>query len=83
MNPLTRIVFCAVIAVSMPPAIAAAPQTISGAISVEPRAIGAGHVMVFRFDSPITAEGAATALDAALNAAATVTLTRAGQALRP
>ncbi len=53
-------------------------QPISGPISVEPRAIGAGHVVVFRFDSPITAEGAATALDAALNAAATVTLTRAG-----
>ena len=53
-------------------------QPITGTITVEPRAIGAGHMVVFRFDSPITAEGAATALDAALNSAATVTLSRAG-----
>ena len=53
-------------------------QPITGTITVEPRAIGAGHMVVFRFDSAITAEGAATALDAALNSAATVTLSRAG-----
>jgi hypothetical protein len=53
-------------------------QPISGSITVEPRAIGAGHMIVFRFDNLITAEGAATALDAALNSAATVTLSRAG-----
>ena len=53
-------------------------QPISGSITVEPRVIGAGHMVVFRFDNAITAEGAATALDAALNSAATVTLTRAG-----
>lgn len=53
-------------------------QPITGTITVEPRAIGAGHIIVFRFDGAITAEGAATALDAALNSAATVTLSRAG-----
>ena len=51
---------------------------ITGTITVEPRAIGGGHTLVFRFDSAITAEGAATALDAALNSAATVTLSRSG-----
>ncbi|MEO8104212.1 MAG: dockerin type I domain-containing protein [Betaproteobacteria bacterium] len=53
-------------------------QPIAGSISVEPRAIGAGHMVVFRFDNPISAEGAAAALDSALNSAATVTLARAG-----
>lgn len=53
-------------------------QLIGGTITVEPRSIGAGHMLVFRFDGTITAEGAATALDATLNSAATVTLTRAG-----
>ena len=31
---------------------------ITGSVSVEPRIIGAGHQIVFRFDSPITATGA-------------------------
>ena len=56
-------------------------QPITGTITVEPRALGAGgagHMVVFRFDSAITEEGAATALNAALNSAATVTLSRAG-----
>lgn len=55
-----------------------ADQPITGNITVEPRAIGSGHTIVFRFDGPITAEGAATALDQAMNSAATVTLTRSG-----
>jgi Dockerin type I domain len=53
-------------------------QPITGTISVEPRALGAGHTIVFRFDNPVTAEGAATALDQAMAQAATVTLSRAG-----
>lgn len=55
-----------------------ADQPITGNITVEPRAIGSGHTIVFHFDGPVTAEGAATALDQAMNSAATVTLTRAG-----
>lgn len=53
-------------------------QPLTGTITVEPRAIGVGYMVVFRFDNAITFEGTATALDAALNSAATVTLTRAG-----
>jgi Dockerin type I domain len=53
-------------------------QPITGTISVEPRAIGAGHTIVFRFDNPITAEGAAIALDATMAQATTVTLSRSG-----
>lgn len=36
---------------------------IGGAISVESRAIGAGHKIVFQFNIPITAAGTATAID--------------------
>ncbi len=53
-------------------------QPLTGTVIVEPRAIGAGHMVVFRFDGAISNEGTATALDAALNSAATVTLSRAG-----
>ena len=53
-------------------------ETLTGNITVEPRAIGAGHVIVFRFDNAINNEGTAMALNAALNSAATVTLTRSG-----
>ena len=56
-------------------------ETITGNITVEPRASGAGgggHIIVFRFDGAISNEGSATALDAALNSAASVTLSRSG-----
>jgi hypothetical protein len=39
-------------------------QSLSGNITVEPRAIGAGHTLIFHFDNPVTSAGAATALDA-------------------
>jgi hypothetical protein len=51
-------------------------QPITGTLSIEPRAIGGGHTIIFRFDGPISAAGAATALDQAMNTAATVTLSR-------
>ncbi|MBL8524645.1 MAG: hypothetical protein JNN20_13215 [Betaproteobacteria bacterium] len=37
----------------------------SSALTVEPRAIGSGHLLVFRFDGPISAAGSATAFDSA------------------
>ena len=37
---------------------------ISGAVTFEPRDIGAGHSIVFQFDSAITQAGSATAVDA-------------------
>ncbi|MBL8514148.1 MAG: hypothetical protein JNJ55_09190 [Betaproteobacteria bacterium] len=58
-----------------------ADQPITGNITVESRAGGSGgsgHTIVFHFDAPITAEGAATALDQAMNTTATVTLSRSG-----
>ena len=35
---------------------------ITGAITVEPRVIGAGHLIVFQFDGPITATGTVTSV---------------------
>ena len=37
---------------------------IGGAITVESRVIGTGHIIVFQFDAPITAAGTASAFDA-------------------
>lgn len=39
-------------------------QPVSGFISIEPREIGSGHLIVFQFDAPISAVGAATLSDA-------------------
>jgi hypothetical protein len=39
-------------------------QSITGQITVEPRAIGGGHTLVFHFDQPVSTVGAATALNA-------------------
>lgn len=50
-------------------------QTISGPVTVESRAIGNGHVIVFQFSNPVTMPGAATAVDTnglALNIASAV-----------
>jgi len=39
-------------------------QAIGGAVTVESRAIGAGHQIVFQFDQPVTVAGTAEATDA-------------------
>jgi hypothetical protein len=49
-------------------------QPITGLITVEPRAIGNGHTLVFHFDKNVTSVGAATALDALANIAGTATV---------
>jgi hypothetical protein len=46
---------------------------IGGAITMEPRAIGAGHSIVFLFSSPVTVAGTATCVDAVLAAVGTAT----------
>ena len=50
-------------------------QLLNGNITVEPRVIGAGHTLVFHFDSPVSSVGAATALDSLMNTAGTATAT--------
>ena len=50
-------------------------QPLNGNITVEPRAIGAGHTLVFHFDSPVSSVGTATALDSVMNAAGIATAT--------
>jgi hypothetical protein len=41
-------------------------QAIGGAITVETRAIGAGHTIVFHFNGPVSAAGTASCIDAAM-----------------
>ena len=43
------------------------PVPINGAITVEPRAMGAGHTLVFQFDGPVNTVSGVTARDAAFN----------------
>ena len=38
-------------------------QAIGGSVTVEPRSIGLGHMIVFQFDGPITSAGAVSAVD--------------------
>ncbi len=42
-------------------------QVITGPVTVEPRAIGGGHSLVFHFDNTVTSVGAATALNNAIS----------------
>ena len=54
-------------------------QPIAGPVTVEPRTIGAGHVIVFQFDGPITVPGSATTVDS--NNSSIATTTAAGVAV--
>jgi hypothetical protein len=53
-------------------------QNIGGPVTVEPRAIGAGHQIVFQFDVPITASGIPAAFDEAGAAVGALTASAAG-----
>ena len=48
-------------------------QPLSGSITVEPRTNGSGHTLVFQFDGVVNSVTAVSALDQALNSAATAT----------
>lgn len=43
--------------------LAIANQSIGGSVTVEPRVIGSGHIIVFQFDAPIVLPGTAIAMD--------------------
>lgn len=51
---------------------------IAGAITVEPRAIGAGHRLRFVFDGPVQSVSGVTAVNAALNPVGAVTASASG-----
>ncbi|MEP7155542.1 MAG: DUF1800 family protein [Betaproteobacteria bacterium] len=51
---------------------------ITGAITIEPRAIGAAHVLVFRFSETVTSTGTVSVVDAGGNALGTVSLEMSG-----
>lgn len=51
---------------------------VNGAVTVESRAIGAGHLLVFQFDAAVTSVSGATAQDASLNPVGVVSATSSG-----
>jgi hypothetical protein len=51
---------------------------ITGSITVEPRVIGTGHTLVFRFDNTVSSVAAATALDALSAVAGSATVVTSG-----
>jgi hypothetical protein len=53
-------------------------QPIAGAITVEPRAIGAGHKVVFTFNDVVSATGTATCVDAAASPVGSVSAVAVG-----
>ena len=53
-------------------------QNIGGAVTVEPRAIGAGHTLVFQFDGPISGTPSAAVVDENGVPVGTTTVTVAG-----
>jgi alpha-tubulin suppressor-like RCC1 family protein len=55
-----------------------ASQAVNGAVTVEPRAAGTGHRMVFRFSGPITSPGTAACVDGNLAPIADATVAALG-----
>jgi hypothetical protein len=51
---------------------------LGGAVTVEPRAIGSGHTLVFEFSAPVVSVGGVTALDAAFAPVGSATFVRSG-----
>ncbi len=52
-------------------------QAINGLVTVEPRAVGTGHVVVFQFDAAVTTPGSATVVDS-LGATLSASLQQSG-----
>ncbi len=57
--------------------LALTPAAIDGPITIEPRVIGGGHTIVFRFDSPIWNPGTASCVDAFGSSIGTISLVTA------
>jgi Fibronectin type III domain/Dockerin type I domain len=53
-------------------------QPVGGAVTVESRAIGAGHIIVFQFDKPVTSVGTVTAVDGTAEAIGNASVQFAG-----
>jgi uncharacterized protein YdaL len=56
-------------------------QPVTGAVTIETRAIGAGHVLIFLFDAPIASLGTVTAQDSGGVAIGAVTATPSGNTI--
>ncbi|MEO8102708.1 MAG: glycoside hydrolase family 44 protein [Betaproteobacteria bacterium] len=56
-----------------------ATQMVNGAVSVEPRAMGAGHTIVFQFNVPVSSFGTVTAADTVSGAVSNVASARSGK----
>lgn len=56
-------------------------QAIGGSVTVEPRNPGAGHTIVFQFDSPITSAGVVSAVDVSGALMAAITVAASGNSV--